>query len=296
MKYATIFLAVVGIGCGGPPGTVEAPIAVTAKRAYTVRFTRPSRVGERSHLVSDRSEDMATKINRDGSTVSDKHDRHVVHYDAVSTVVAIDSQGRPTRIHYDVNELAADGQRLQASVIEVTRHAKKKDAEIVVDGRPASEDVRRALASLLKLALDGATDDDVFGTKAPQPLGAHWGIDGALAAAAFKEDGVDVSAVTGEVWLDGTTHTGGAECLAVRATLDVRGMQVPNLPAGSELLESHAEVEMRAALPVDGGAGRPADHQSTTTSFRVRVPGAEGAPMMVTVEGRQTHDAHEIVM
>src|SRR5262249_38362700 len=163
-----------------------------------------------------------------------------------------------------------DGRRFQASVVELTRHAKKEDAEILVDGTPASEDVRKIFSSLMRLSLDGATDDDVFGTKTPQPIGAHWSVDAALAIVSLKEDGIHVSSVKGEVALDGIARVDGAEYLAIRVALNVGGMRVPNLPEGAEVLESRGEVEVRAALPVDGRIGRPADHELTTTFFRIR--------------------------
>jgi hypothetical protein len=292
---ALILLSPLATGCAATPSTALAPTA-TAAKSYPIHFERPSRVGERSHVVIDSSQDMATKVTRDETVVSDKHEKHTAHYDATSTVVAVDSQNRITRVRYEVKELTADGRRLQASVIDLTRHAKKKDAEILVDGSPASEDVRKVLSSVLKVRVGGASDDDVFGPKAPQPVGAHWSVDGPLAIASFKDDGTDVSSVKGDVWLAGTTNVDGAECLTVRATLEVAGVQVPGMPEGAETEESRGEAEMSATLPIDLRLGRPADHLSMKMSFRIRVPAPQGPPMMVSVQSSESQDDRETAM
>ncbi len=307
MKHAFILLVLGAAGCANTPSTVEAPTSAPAPappaapgaKTYAVHFGRESRVGERLHFVKDHASDMITKITRDGAPIPDQHDKrekHTLHYDAVSTVVAVDTKGRSTRLRYDVKDLTSDGQRLPASIIELTRHAKEKDADIIVDGSPTSEDVRKALHSLLKLGLDGASDDEIFGPKTPQAIGAHWAIDEPLAIASFKDDGVDVSTIKGEVWLDGTTNIDGAECLSVHATLDMRGMKIPDLPPGSVMEEGHATAQMSAVLPLDGRVGRAVDHLTTKLLFRIRVPAPQGSPMIVSVEAKETDEAHETAM
>jgi hypothetical protein len=291
-----LLFAAAGAGCGANRGAVEAPVAAQGK-TYPIQFGRPSRAGARAHYVGDHTEDTVTQMARDGAVMSDKHEKKAVHFDAVSTVIAVDGKARATRVRYEVKELTSDGLRQAASVIELTRHAKKEDAEILVDGRPAGDDLRKALSSLLKLGLDGATDDEIFGTKAPQPLGAHWSIDGVRAMASLKEEeGLDVSSVTGDVWLENTTRLEGIECLAVRAKLDIAGARLPDLPAGAETEESRAQAEIRASLPIEGQAQPTESHETITVSFRVRVPAPQGSPMIVTVQGNESQDVRESAM
>jgi hypothetical protein len=294
-----LLLAMGATGCGAAasaaPSTVAVP-APPAAKTYAVRFDRPSHVGDRTHLVTNRREDTTTKISRDGAVVSDKREQHSVHYDAVTTVIAVDTQSRPVRVRYDVKELTSDGRRLQASVIEITRRGKEKDAEILVDGSPASDDARKVLASLLKLGNAGVSDDDVFGSKSPQPVGGRWAIDGSRAIASLAEDGLDVRSIKGEVWLDGTTRVDGAECLAVRAALDLDGMDVPGMPEGSVTEESHATADLRTSLTIEGRLGRAEDRMSTAMTFRVRVPAPQGPPMMVSVQRNEARDAHETAL
>ena len=295
MKHTALLLALAG--CGAAPGAVQPSVAAAQAKTYAVHFVQPAHVGERTRILVDHHEEMVTRISRDDAVVSDKRDVHSIHCEAVSNVVAVDPEGRATRIRYEVKDLTSDGLRIPASIIDLTRHAAKKDAEILIDGAPASDDVRKVLSSLFKLGLDGATDDDVFGTKTSRPLGAHWPLNGALAAASLKEEyGLGTSSVTGEVWLDGTTRIGGADFLAVRATLDLKGLEVPGMPAGAEVERSDAESEMRAALPIDGRAGRPEDHQSTTMSFQLRVRAPDGSPVKVTVDGKQSQDSSETAL
>ncbi len=307
MRHPFIVLVMGIAGCANTPSTVEAPTAAAVSapasaggtKTYAVHFGRESRVGERVHLVKDHASEMNTKITRDGAPVpdqQDKREKQTIHYDAVSTAIAVDARGRVTRVRYDVKDLTSDGKRLPASVVELTRHAKEADADIIVDGSPASEDVRKALHSLLKLGLDGPTDDEIFGPKVPQAIGARWGIDEPLAIASFKDEGVNVSTIKGEVWLDGTTNMDGAECLSVHAVLDMRGMKIPDLPPGAVMEEGHATAQMSAVLPLDGRVGRAQDHLTTKLLFRIRVPAAQGSPMIVSVDAKEVDEAHETAM
>ena len=290
-----VLACIVLTACGGgtaQTAPVELPKADAAK-AYVIHLTRPSHVGDRTHVVMDQTEEKASKITSGETVVEDKHARKVMHYDAISTVVAIDDQGRMTKTRHDVKELVVDGKQLAHGVIEITRARREKDAIVTHDGAPVSEDVRAALSSLLKLGVGGPSDDDVFGTKTPQAIGAHWPINAQLAHDDLKDDtGIDAANVTGETWLEGTTRVGDVDCLDVRAKMVLDGIVVPDMPQGSTIESGRADAEMRAALPLDEHREKLVDHMSMKMSFRLHVEAPNGPPTAVLVTLAETHDAH----
>jgi hypothetical protein len=302
---ASVVLAcgVCGAACGGASSQtagVEAPVvpvsfggapAPPAAKAYTIHLSRPSHVGERTHVVVDLSEDSGTSIAQ-GDQVDEKHEKRVTHFDAVAMVAAVDEKGRTTRSRYEVKELLVDGRPLVHGLVDVTNAPTEEDATILVDGAPADKDQRKALQSLLKLRLGGATDDEVFGTTTPQPVGAHWPINGLLAREDLKDNsGIDAQSVTGEAWLQGTANVNDVDCLDVRAKLglDLNGKSLPGLPPNSTMELGHADAEMTAVLPIDGRMERLTDHLSMTMAVKVRVSTPNG-PATVVIKFNRTED------
>lgn len=244
-------------------------------------------MGERVRIVADETRDKT--VMQDGTLVEEKH--AAFHLDAVSTTVAIDDRGHATRDHYDVTELTSDGKPLATGSVDVTRASREQDAVILVGGAPATGEVKDALEALLTMRVDGASDDDVFGTKAPQAIGAHWAVDTRLAHDDLLDDsGVDAGKVTGDAWLAGLTRANDADCLDVRATLSLDGLVLPNLPKDNVVDLSHADVDMEAALPFDGRLVRAADSFGMTMKIRLRVPTPRGqtATLTMTIATRRT--------
>jgi hypothetical protein len=290
IPLAGLLLTACGASASGAP--VQAP--ASSPTAYSIHLSRPSHVGDRTQVVVQQVEDNDTSFSADKAASRDEHVHRVLHLDAVQQVVAIDEKGRPTRSHFDVTEFTLDGQALAQRTIDVTNAAKEADAVLLVDGAPAGKEARKALQSLLRVGLGGATDDEIFGTAAPQLVGARWPIDAALATQDLKEDNdVDARNLSGEAWLQGTTRVDGAECLDVRArlTLDLNPASIPDLPEGSTVELGQTEAEMSAALPVDGRTERLADHMAMTMTVRVRVMAPAG-PVTVVFKASQSREQH----
>jgi hypothetical protein len=279
--------------CGGGAAAVSAPTTSdplaggAGAKTHAIHLTRPSRVGERFHVVADDTTDKT--IVQDGTMVQEKH--RVLHLDAVCTTVAVDDRGRTTRDHYDVTELTADGQPLATGAIDVTRARKERDAVALVGGSPASAEVMDALRTILTMRTGGASDDDVFGTQQSQAVGAHWAVNTGLAHDDLLEDaGIDARTVTGDVWLAGVTRANDTDCLEVRGKLALDGIQMPDLPKGSVTDVGHADVDLEAALPFDARLARATESLTTSMKFRLRVPTPSGreAVLTVTMTSRRT--------
>lgn len=281
--------------CGG--GAKETPATTTttlpkpeAPKTYEIHLSRPSKVGDKVHVVVDQTEEKSTQVTAGGKTVDDKTEKHVYHLDEIRNVVAVDDAGRPTKTHDDVADLVIDGHSLGKAVLDVTRARKEKDAVILVDGKPANKRIREALTSLLKLSVGGANDDEVFGTKTAQAAGAHWSPNTALARDDLKEDtGIDASTVTGDVWLEGPTRVGALDCLDVRAKMTLDGIGIPELPPGQKLESGHADVEMRTALPLDGSVERATEHMGMVMTMKLDVTTPKGTAI-VAVSLKEARD------
>lgn len=296
MRRRVLLLTLVLTACGGSGAAVTAPTAAgdplagaAGAKTYPIHLTRPSHAGERWHVIAEDTTDKT--VTQDGTVMDEKH--RVLHLDGVYTVVAVNDHGRPTRDHYDVKELTADGQPLASSGvgIDVTRARREEDAVVLVGGAPASAEVLDAIRTLFTVKTGGATDDEVFGTQQPQAVGAHWAVDTRLAHDDLLQDaGIEATTVTGDVWLAGLTRTDDFDCLDVRAKLALDGIALPNLPKGSIIDLGHADVDMEATLPFDARLVRATEALTMTMKVRLRVPTPQGreAALSVTMTSKRT--------
>jgi hypothetical protein len=280
-------LSILLLACGGGSSTASPQTLPTtstsAPKTYAVQLSHPSRAGERLHVVSDQIEEKSTKVTMGDQVIDDKHEKRVLHLDSISTVLTVNESGRATRTRDEVKELTVDGKVVVKGVVEIQRAPKEKDAVITVDGAPASEEARDALKTMLKLGTSGPTDDDVFGTKTAQAIGAHWAVNTQLAHDDLRDDaGLDSTNVTGDAWLEGVGQVGGKDALDVRAKLTLDGLTPNEIPAGSTVELGRADVDLQAALPVDGKPERMTDHMTMKVAFKLRVKTPKG-PALVAV-------------
>ena len=290
---ACLLLAACGGGAKETPTTTATslPTQTEAPKAYPIHLSRPSKAGDKVHVVVDQTEEKGTRVTAGGKVLDDKNEKHVYHLDEVMSVVAVNEAGRITKTHDDVADLVIDGRSLGKAALDITRAPKEKDAVILVNGKPAAKPIRDALTDVLKLSVGGVSDDDIFGTKTPQAVGAHWTPNTALAREDLKNDsGLDAQNMTGDIWLEGTTRVGALDCLDVRAKMGLDDIAMGALPPGQKLESGHADIEMRAALPLDGSMERASEHMGMVMTMKLDVTGPKGTAV-VAVALKQSRDS-----
>jgi hypothetical protein len=291
MKSAALFVVLFACGGGSTSTTPQTLPTTGTPKTYAVRLSHASRVGEKLHIVADKIEEKATKVTAGDTVLDEKHERRAIHLDTISTVLEVNAAGRATKTRDEIADLTIDGKSIVKGAVEIGYAPKEKDAVITVDGRPANEDARDALKSMLKLSSAGPTDDDVFGTKAAQAVGAHWAVNTQLAHDDLKDDtGLDASNVTGDVWLEGVGAANGKEALDIRAKLGLDGLVPPDVPEGSRVEMGRADVDLQTMIPTDGQPERASERMSTAITFRLRVNTKNG-PAIVAVTVSEKREA-----
>ncbi len=287
------------VACGGSrPATVEIPLPQSGPQtAYAIHLNRPSRVGDRAHLVVTGEEDRVTTTRRAGAVVSDEHEKKRARIDAVLTVLSLDEKDEGADVAYDVTDLtyARAGREvvhLRGGHVMVERKPKEDDAIVNIDGQPATEDLRDAMKLVMSLRRGGPSDDDVFGTKIPQRVGSHWHIDEkrALDDLVAQEGPEMASASTsGDAWLEGVTRVGEDDCLDVHARL-----RIDNLDFSEKVPSSTADVArviatFSAAFPLDAAKPRVTERMLIEMTVKLRTPSPSGE-ITVELEGVQRRE------
>lgn len=272
--------------------TVSAPTA----RTYTVHIKRPSKVGDRTRIVADDEKNERTSAQVAGDpTPRDSNKATRIHIDGTVVVLELQSDGRsPLRDEMTVSEFWAshDGgaKEVLAQVgthIVVTRAAKKEDALVAVDGRPASKSVRDALDPMVNLtAHTGPSDDEIFGTAAPQSIGGEWTVNGPLAEKDLSTSGIIVSpgGITGKTKLVGVQSVNGIDCLELENTMTIGAIQsTGGLPPGSTIQNASMDVALHLLLPIEQARADVQSDMTLTMKGTFMVPSPKGA-VRVTLE------------
>src|SRR5206468_7864054 len=125
-------------------------------------------------------------ITRVAGTSKEERKTSRAHIEGTTRLLALQGDGHsPLRDQMTVADfwsIKNDGPKSTlapvGAVVVVERGATKRDAHVTIDGRAATKDVIEALDHLTSLTLHkGPSDDEVFGTKVPQPIGCEWPVD-----------------------------------------------------------------------------------------------------------------------
>jgi hypothetical protein len=283
-----VLLAILVTSCGGAATQTSAqPLPQTqAPKTYAIHMHRDSHVGGRSHVVLDGSDDTTTVTTKDGAELDRKHTLKKVHFDGIGSILAIDGSGDATRLHYDVTDLVTNDKSIFRGPVDLTRALKESDAVILINGAPAVGEVHDALASVLSLRVGGPKDDEIFGTSQPQPVGAHWPINGKRAVEDLANDPkLRASSITGESTLAGVTDC----CIDLRSTMHMSGMTLPGAPTSG--VDGAADGTFEAIFPMDAKRDRVEDHMVFHIVMKVVVPTPKGA-VNVDVDVTSRKDGH----
>lgn len=232
-------------------------------KAYSVKLSRPSKVGERYDITVSGSQKTTSVITAGGGPAQTQDQALAVRLEGTVEVIAVDSKGGETKLACTIAKFVRTdgkepGQILPGgSVVTVDATTGEKTQYSLKDGQPTAEQ-----SEALSLVLDAhrpesASDDEVFGTDRPQKVGASWPIDLAKAAADAGKSGVVIKKedLSGQTTLAGIEHVDGKDYLEVRARMQSKRLEVP-MPPGVTLDKTKLEATFGGMFPVDPSTNR----------------------------------------
>jgi len=231
--------------------------ALSAADDYVIRFTRPSKIGDRFRLDAKGTTRESERITVGGQVQTDEKDLSV-HLIAAATVLAVDSQSNATRIEYVIQTCEkTEGGKTEQVLAAGRKVIAESDAqgktEFMVDGDPALDDISKALGVVISAHTPGSpTDDDIFGTTERKKVGDTWSINTRTAATYLSKAGLGVSAdnLKGTVSLDAVKTVGGVKALSLTTHMSAEGMTM-ELPEFLQIEKSSMAGEFTSLVPVD---------------------------------------------
>ncbi|HEY2370479.1 MAG TPA: hypothetical protein VGH87_28980 [Polyangiaceae bacterium] len=286
-----------------PTPAVTATVAASGK-TYTVRMKRPARVGETAHVSVDDDHLEHTVTRVAGATKEDRKPFRG-HLEGTRRLVTLEADGiSPLRDELTVADfwtIKNDGPKITLAPagarVVVERGATKHDARVTVDGQAATKDVIDALDHLMSLTTHkGPSDDDVFGTKVPQPIGGEWPVDSEIAAKDLRtrDIGVTPANITGSTKLVSVHPIRGIDCLEIDNHMSISSLQsMGELPPGSTIKNARIDVHVHMLLPVDETKTLFDSSMDLTIAGVFIVPSPKGP---VEVELDSTDHRHDVAL
>jgi hypothetical protein len=142
-----------------------------------------------------------------------------------------------------------------------------------VNGKMPNKELDALLRQLFGNEISKANDDAIFGSKMPRSIGESWSVD-----------------ASGTTRLVQVSTVGSQECLEIQAELNIPGVQIKGLPAGTKMLHSEMKAYFMGMFPTDHKLPSASQSQEMDMTVKMQVPSPQG---IVPVD-MQMHTEHSV--
>jgi len=251
---------------------------------HVIKLARTYKTGMKAHFVDDADDVTHTTTVFAGTTKTESKVVHV-HLDAQDTIVELAPNERPLREELVVQQfwqVTSDGSKAviapPGAHVAIKLAPKKTDAEVTVAGRPATKEVREALGEVMSLTTHtGPSDDEVMGTKTPEPVGGQWSMNAELAKAELAREGIVAKpgSFEGSMKLMAARTVGGVEVLDVVGHMALGLASLEGLPSGSTVSDANMDIVVKSSEPADGSV-EPTSEMTIHLQAAMTVPTPKG--------------------
>jgi len=241
-------------------------VAVCQAESYTLKLTRPEKVGNKAEVSAKGTDQISQKTAVGGEVVKDEKTYGSGSLDAVREVLAVSAKGKPTKLKFTVKSLqyTADKDVAPKEILaggkEIIAVVKGKENSFTIDGDAADETMTKALKLVISLGDESnATDADaMFNTKQPHAVGDEWdaGIDELIKSmGADTPIQFDPKACTGKIKLERVEKVNGIECCILTGSITLLvPPAVRGVPEGTDFTGSTVKISLNCPVPTDPAA------------------------------------------
>lgn len=280
--------------CAAAPSTPAAPRpaapAAPANPAdgYVIKLTRPMKVGEKYSYTAAATIIESYNAPVSGQLQSLKPRTVSVDFEATEQILAVNAQGEPTRASYVVIKCAARQGRQEVTVLQpgrvITVDADRWKSRIDIDQGGLTIQDELAVRAVVSLPpIDGASDDDCFGSDQRHKVGDTWPVRAdALVRSLTTAAKVRIKKqdVTGTMKLAGIETTDGVPCIRVQGKTRIKHFFPPatDVPRDSKIVNSTFEYKFTRLLPTDPTGHCMTDSHSMSVLLKLRTDDAAIGP------------------
>lgn len=270
-----------------------------ADKQYEIKIARSIPVGTKYALTADGALLRQVTLHVAGRDQKQPDDGFGIHLEGTVEVLALDEVGEEAKVSCVIdkcNRITSEGEKeLVATGKTLIAEGKGKDTKFHYDdGKELPKEASEALELVISLDTgDEVTDDDMFGTKDKQKVGASWPVHAEPVSKDAARVGVIVKPedVEGSFKLDGLRKVGDAECMSVSGNLKMKKLmrkddEDDGLPAGFTVTGGSMEARYGGLFPLDVSAGTLSESVSMTFVTNVKGKGGPGGNQELKIESR----------
>jgi len=261
---------------------------------YEILLTRPSKPGQKVQISGTARDSEKTVLSGGFSRTTETI--HEVRLKALQEVLEVDAIKRSSKVSLTIETLVLKANGKESTLLpkgaKVLATAGKEGAVFEVGGKPASQNVKRALSLLI--SLDGnsrkPTDDEMYGSKARKRVGEVWAVNKENLAASLREDGMEIRKedVSGAVKLEGMTAKDTTPSLLMSMRIDLNNLKMPE-PEGLTIKKASSTITGTVLVPVDTTKGILRESQEASRTIRAKGLSQDGKEILVESVGMASH-------
>lgn len=259
---------------------------------YNVLLNRPQRVGQEYTVHATGHVKQTATFALPGEPPQVHVDEFGIELDATVKVLEVDDPaGEPTKLQYTIARFLKDQQPLLPGGAVFTAENKQGNTMFIQDGAAVDPATARALEVVIETHQPGTPSNDVvFGTDQPQPVGGTWPIDAEAAAISASRSGLPVTQdqLKGEARLAAVQNVDGKPALQVEATMNVANISVPQKRVQSGSIAG----TFSGLFPVDPAAMPIRSSKTITIHLSMTPDGPNGQPLDATTVVERSSELH----
>lgn len=270
-----------------------APSIAAENQTYPIRLHRTSKVGDR-YKIEAMGASRVKEVVQPAAGEAETIDYGIgIRLDGVARVAEVTPKGRETKIEFTVKECVVstgkEAKQLfpEGTVVVATRG--KDGTKFAIKNGP---EVPSAIEEALELVIDisdpeGATDDEIFGSKENRRVGDTWPIDATAATKELARIGLAVKEenIFGDTTLIEPVKVGTTDCLRIGLKFKARQIKSVKKPDAKDdklsVVDGHYTVTGKIDLPLD--TTRPMAHDETKLDIETRLVGRDEDQNVVRV-------------
>jgi hypothetical protein len=204
--------------------------AAPAAETYSIDLSTPAKVGDRYHLIAKAIDAKDETLSRAHGKTHQKIDL-TVELDGIVKVRKVDSHGSGTLLDCTVNHLLLTeggttsdilppGSVITTETVRAAAHIYQKS--VVLQGQKLTPGQIELINKVLESKMPEApTEQDIFGTATPQPLGGTWALNRERGVQYWLSRSIAVEPrdFTGKSQLAAIEKVGNVECLRVEGAM-----------------------------------------------------------------------------
>lgn len=263
-----------------------------ADEYYKVLLNRPQKVGQEYTVHATGHAKQSATFALPGEPPQNHVEEFGIELDATVKVLAVDDPaGEPAKLQYTIARCLKDRQPLLPPGAVITAENKQGNTTFLKDGAAVDLVTARALEVVIETHQPGTPSNNVmFGTDQPQPLGGTWPIDAGAAAISASRSGVPVTSdqLTGQARLVAVQIIDGNPVLQIEATMNVANITLPQKRVQSGSIAG----KFSGLFPVDPAAMPIRSSKTITIHLDMTPDGPTGEPLNATTVVERSNELH----